>query len=70
MGDKKLSSNWLTETRLLFLASNGKIPLKNKKTPIVYKKTEESYIEWQRGTTNHNEWQRMVTSGTTNDNEW
>ena len=37
---------------------------------IVYKKTDEWYIEWQRvttsGTTSDNEWQRM----TTNDNEW
>ena len=51
---------------------------------IVYKKTDEWYIEWQRvttsGTTNDNEWQRMTTndnewqrvamSGTTNGNEW
>ena len=40
----------------------------------VYKKTGEWYIEWQRmttsGTTNDNEWQRMTKSGTTNDNEW
>ena len=37
---------------------------------IVYKKTDEWYIEWQRittrGTTSDNEWQRMKTS----DNEW
>ena len=37
---------------------------------IVYKKTDELYIEWQRVTTNdndwYNEWQRMKTS----DNEW
>ena len=51
---------------------------------IVYKKTDEWYIEWQRVTTsgttsgnewewvttNGNEWQRMTTLGTTNDNEW
>ena len=41
---------------------------------IVYKKTDEWYIEWQRVTTNDNEWQRVVkrmtTSGTTSDNEW
>ena len=43
---------------------------------IVYKKTEEWYIEWQRVTTNdnewYNEWQRMtksVTSGATSDKE-
>ena len=37
---------------------------------IVYKKTDEWYIEWQRVTTNdndwYNEWQRMKMS----DNEW
>ena len=41
---------------------------------IVYKKTDEWYIEWQRvkanGTTGDNEWQRVTTSGRTNDNEW
>ena len=45
-----------------------------KKSKIVYKKTEEWYIEWQRVvqrvTTSdnewYNEWQRMTTS----DNEW
>ena len=45
---------------------------------IVYKKTDEWYIEWQRvtasGTTSDNKWQRVVqrvtTSGTANDNEW
>ena len=45
---------------------------------IVYKKTDEWCIEWQRvvqrvttsGTTSDNEWQRVTTSGTTNDNEW
>ena len=41
---------------------------------IVYKKTDEWYIEWQRVTTSDNEWynkwQRMTTSGTTSDNEW
>ena len=38
--------------------------------PVVYRKTDEWYIEWQRmttsGTTSDNEWQRV----TTNDNEW
>ena len=48
--------------------------------PIVYKKTDERYIEWQWVTTNDNEWQRMTmsdsewqrvtTSGTTSGNEW
>ena len=41
---------------------------------IVYKKTDEWYIEWQRVTTNDNEWysewQRVTTSSTTSDNEW
>ena len=45
---------------------------------IVYKKTDEWYIEWQRvvqrvttsGTKSDNEWQRMVQRVTTNDNEW
>ena len=48
---------------------------------IVYKKTDEWYIEWQQltkfDTTSGNEWQqmtmsgiqRMTTSGTTSDNE-
>ena len=40
---------------------------------IVYKKTDEWYIEWQRVvqrvTTNDNEWQRMTTSDITSDNE-
>ena len=41
---------------------------------IVYKKTEQWYIEWQRvmqrKTTNDNEWQPMTTSGTIRDSEW
>ena len=41
---------------------------------IVYKKTDEWHIVWQRvvqrATTNDNEWQRMTTSGATSDNEW
>ena len=41
---------------------------------IVYKKTDEWYIEWQRITASdnvwYNEWQRMTTSGTISDNEW
>ena len=41
---------------------------------IVYKKTDEWYIEWHWMTTSANEWQRMVqrmtSSGTTNDNKW
>ena len=36
---------------------------------MVYKKTDEWYIEWQRVATNE-EWQRVATSGTTSDNEW
>ena len=41
---------------------------------IVYKKTDEWYIEWQRvtmsGAANDNEWQRVVQRMTTSDNEW
>ena len=41
---------------------------------IVYKKTDEWYIEWQRVldqvTTSYNEWKRMTTSGTTNGSVW
>ena len=47
---------------------------------IVYKKTDEWYIErqrvttndneWQRITTSDNEWQRVTTSGTKSDNQW
>ena len=41
---------------------------------IVYKKTGEWYIEWQRvttsGITSDNEWQRKTMSGATSDNEW
>ena len=41
---------------------------------IFYKKTDEWYIEWQRVTTNDNEWQgvvqRVTTIGITSDNEW
>ena len=37
---------------------------------IVYKKTDEWYIEWQRVTTTDDGWQRMTTSGTTNDSRW
>ena len=36
---------------------------------IVYKKTDEWYIESQRVTTTDDGWQRMTTSGTTNDNK-
>ena len=41
---------------------------------IVYKKTDEWYIAWQRVVqrviTSDNEWQRATTCGTTSDNEW
>ena len=45
---------------------------------IIYKKTDEWYIEWRWMTTNDNEWynelqwvvQRVTTSGTTSGNEW
>ena len=41
---------------------------------IVYKKTDEWYIEWQqvvqRMATSDKEWQGVTTSGTTNVNEW
>ena len=45
---------------------------------IVYKKTDEWYIEWQRVTTSYttsenewyNEWQRVVQPVATNGNEW
>ena len=45
---------------------------------MVYKKTDEWYIEWlrvvQQVTTNnnewYNEWQRVVQRVTTSDNEW
>ena len=41
---------------------------------IVYKKTAEWYIEWQRvaanGTSSDKKWQRVVHRVTTNDNEW
>ena len=41
---------------------------------IVYKKTDERYIEWQRVATNdnewYNEWQRVVQPVATSDNEW
>ena len=33
---------------------------------IVYKKTDEWYIEWQRMTASDNKWQRVTTS----ENEW
>ena len=49
-------------------------PIIRKKYMIVYKKTDEWYIEWQRvttrGTTSDNEWQRVTTSGATSDKEW
>ena len=41
---------------------------------IVYKKTEELYIEWQRvtptGTTSDNEWKRVTTNDNECYNEW
>ena len=41
---------------------------------IVYKKTDEWYIEWERvttsGTTSDNEWERVVQRVTTSDKEW
>ena len=36
---------------------------------IVYKKRDEWYIEWQRVTTNDNEWQRVVQQLIKSDNE-
>ena len=47
---------------------------KHHKARIVYKKTDEWYIGWQRVvqrvTTNDKEWQQMTTSGPTSDKEW
>ena len=51
---------------------------KNYKIMIIYKKTDEWYIEWHRMTTSDNEWHRVVqrmttidaTSGIASDNEW
>ena len=41
---------------------------------ILYKKTDEWYIEWQRVvqrvTANDNMWQGMTLSGRRNDNDW
>ena len=41
---------------------------------IVYKKTDEWYIEWERvttsGTTSDNEWERVVQRVTMSDKEW
>ena len=37
---------------------------------IVYKKTDEWYIEWLRMTTSDNERQQVVQRMTTSDNEW
>ena len=67
---KKSISDFINETvDVVILDSNIGINLR-----IVYKKTDEWYIEWQRVTTNDNEWQRVVqrvtTSSTTSDNEW
>ena len=55
---------------ILFLNYSEVMDRCNPKIMIVYKKTDEWYIEWQRVTTSdnewYNEWQRMTTS----DNEW
>ena len=37
---------------------------------IVYKKTDKWYIEWQRVTSNDNEWEQVVQEAATNENEW
>ena len=37
---------------------------------IVYKMSDEWYIEWQRVITSDNEWQRLVQRVTTTDSEW
>ena len=41
----------------ILVLSNNKF---SQDTVIVYKKINEWYIEWQRVTTNDNEWQRMT----------
>ena len=43
---------------------------KNYKIMIVYKKTDEWYIEWYRMTTSDNKWQQMTASDTTSDSKW
>ena len=50
----------------LFYLKKGKIAFLR----IIYKKTEEWYIEWQRVTTNDNKWQRVVQRMTTSESEW
>ena len=37
---------------------------------MIYKKTDELYIEWQRMRPNDSEWQQVVQQVTPNDNEW
>ena len=68
---------WLRRIRISFNPSKQFVKIRRHYS-IVYKKTDEWYIEWQRVvqrlTTNnnewYNEWQRVTTSGTTSNNEW
>ena len=50
--------------------TSSKFPILRVVTTIVYKKTDEWYIEWQRVTTNDNEWYNEWQRVTTNGNEW
>ena len=56
------------------ISSRDEIHVRGNVYTIVYKKTGEWYIEWQRVTTicatSDNEWQRVVQRETTSDNEW
>ena len=69
---------------LLITAFNWQLLITHPINTIVYEKTDEWYIEWQRvitnGTTsdnerqreikNYNEWQWIAASDKTNENEW
>ena len=68
---------WLRRIRISFNPSKQFVKIRRHYS-IVYKKTDEWYIEWQRVvqrlTTNnnewYNEWQRVVQRVTTNDSQW
>ena len=50
--------------------TSSKFPILRVVTTIVYKKTDEWYIKWQRVTTNDNEWYNEWQRVTTSDKEW
>ena len=66
---RKATHSFVTDSDKLFNLRESKF-WENQFFSMVYKKTDEWYIEWQQMRTNDNEWYNDWQRVATNDNEW